>query len=149
MRFLHFCCVVACCGALIMPVYGASVSKCTALRDNSSSCTFGSGSGLDWTGTCTTAGVSTSLKGIGICAATVGAFANNTTSDELSFSSTLDDNKYCWCRLVVPLVTRWVALGQSGRTYSECAMNCASSCSSNLRTVSSFKNALLRNIIAD
>lgn len=149
MRFLHFCCVVACCGALIMPVYGASVSKCTALRDNSSSCTFGSGSGLDWTGTCTTAGVSTSLKGIGICVATAGSFANNTTSDELSFSSTLDDNKYCWCRLVVPLVSSWVARGQGGRTYSECAMNCASGCAIDFRTNSSLKNALLGNIIAD
>lgn len=148
MRFLHFCCVVACCGALIMPVYGASVSKCTALRDNSSSCSFGSGSGLDWLGSCTTAGVSTSLKGIGICAATAGTFAN-TTSDELSFSSTLDDNKYCWCRLLVPLVSSWVAIGQGGRTYSECAMACASICSSNLHTTSSLKNVLLRNIIAD
>ena len=148
MRFLRFCCVVAFCGALIMPVYGASVSKCTALRDNSSSCTLGSGSGLDWSGSCTTAGVSTSLKGIGICAATAGTFAN-TTSDELSFSSTLDDNKYCWCRLLVPLVSSWVALGQGGRTYTECAMSCASGCAIQLRTNSSFKNALLRNIIAD
>ncbi len=148
MRFLRFCCVVAFCGALIMPVYGASVSKCTALRDNSSSCTFGSGSGLDWRGTCTTAGVSTSLKGIGICAATAGIKAN-TTSDELSFSSTLDDNKYCWCRLLVPLVSSWVALGQGGRTYTECASACASGCASNLNINSGLKNALLRNIIAD
>ncbi len=147
MRFLHFCCVVACCGALIMPVYGASVSKCTALGDTSSSCRFGSGSGLDWMGTCTTAGVSTSLKGIAICAATAGTTTN--TSDELSLSSTLDDNKYCWCKLLVPLVSSWVALGQGGRTYSECAMNCAGGCSTNLNINSGLKNALLRNIVAD
>lgn len=147
MRFLHFCCVVACCGALIMPVYGASVSKCTALRDNSSSCSFGSALGLDWSGSCTTAGVSTSLKGIGICAATAGTIAN--TSDELSFSSTIEDNKYCWCRLVVPLVSSWVTIGQGGRTYSECAMACASACANLLRENSSLRNALLRNIIAD
>lgn len=146
MCFSRLWCVVSLLVVLTIPAYGA-VSKCTALGDSSSSCTFGSGTGLDWSGSCTTAGVSASLTGIAICAETSASFAN--TTNELSLSSTLDDNLYCWCKLITPLVSAWVAIGQGGRTYSECAMNCAGSCATNLRTNSSLKNTLLRAIIAD
>ena len=146
MRFFRFVCMFVCCGVLMMPAYG--FDGCVALS-TSSSCSFGSGRGLDWSGSCTTMGVSTSLRGVGICAATPGSWGD--TSDGLSLSRTLDDNVYCWCKLIIPAVSKWVVLGygDGGRTYSECAMNCASSCAGNLNTVPSLRNTLLGNIISD
>ena len=144
MRFFRFVCMFVCCGVLMMPAYG--FDGCVALS-TSSSCSFGSGRGLDWSGSCTTMGVSTSLRGVGVCAATSGSMGD--TSGGLSLSSRLDDNVYCWCKLVVPAVSNWVTVGLDGRSYSECAMNCAAACASNLRTVSSMRNALLGNIISD
>ena len=121
-----------------------AVTKCVALN---SSTTCRSNDSLyqnhaDWAATCTTNGVSTPISGIAICSSTKGGMA--ATATELDISSTVDENMYCWCKMISPAVSRWVSGG--GSSASGCAEVCASFCAMAPQNYPIFKSMLLGSL---
>ena len=119
-----------------------AVTKCVALN-SSTTCTSDFEQyqyRTDWAATCTTNGVSTLISGIGICSSTKGA-SLHATATELDTSSTSDDNKYCWCKMTSPAVSRWVFRGTFG-TAGVCARDCARTCAYGVWNVAACRSAL-------
>ena len=124
-----------------------AVTKCVALNSSSTTCTSSPTQyqyHTDWAATCTTNGVSTPISGIGICSSTSGS-SSGQTATELDRSSTSDNNKYCWCKMTSPAVSRWVYY-TSITTGALCAQNCAYSCANTLRFNAVFRSAMFGSL---
>lgn len=122
-----------------------AVTKCVALKGSSTECTLDSEQyeyHTDWTATCTTYGVSTPISGIGICSSTQGS--GYQTATDLDTSSTADDNKYCWCRMISPAVSRWVYSSSPSNQY--CDRYCAHYCTLNLYVYAAFRSVLFGSL---
>ena len=136
-------------GAVLCAISAApahAVTKCVALN-SSTTCTSDDTQyqgHTDWAATCTTNGVSTPISGIGICSSTRGS-STGQTATELDTSSTIDNNKYCWCKMTSPAVSRWVfrlPFTSAGFCARLCALNCAIS----VRDFAAFRSALFGNL---
>ena len=103
-----------------------AVTKCVALNSSTECTSEDYYNRTDWVAMCTTNGVSTPIIGIGICSSTEGA-SEYATATELDTSSTIDDNRYCWCKMTSPAVSRWV-FNRSYETAGSCAWYCANYC---------------------
>ena len=122
-----------------------AVTKCVALN-SSTTCTSDSlqyQNHTDWAAACTTNGVSTPISGIGICSSTKGT-SQYATATELDISSTSGDNKYCWCKMTSPAVSRWVFY--SIPSDLSCAQYCAGSCANGVRNFTAFRSALFGSL---
>ena len=123
-----------------------AVTKCATLSSRAT-CTSSSSQQYeyrtDWAATCTTNGRSTPISGIAICSSTKGGMA--ATATELDISSTVDENKYCWCKMTSPAVSRWVSAG-GGSSASGCAQVCASSCAMAPQYYPIFKSVLFGSL---
>lgn len=65
----------------------------------------------------------------------------------LPVSSNPNDNKYCWCKMTNPAVSKWVSSFQvfvSG--YGQCAANCAEACAGHAVNDSLFRELLWSNL---
>ena len=123
----------------VVSVPAAAVQKCVALG-SSTTCTAPGGLSrpptgkADWSLTCTTSGKSVAVSGIGVCSATRGTTSSPvsslTTSTCISSSScpASGDAVYCYCRMVSPALSQWVALQMAFASESTCLQNCASTC---------------------
>lgn len=126
-----------------------AVTKCVALN-SSTTCTSNNTDyqyHTDWAATCTTNGVSTPISGIGICSSTQGSVGQ--TATELDTSSTSDDNKYCWCKMTSPAVSRWVFFSSppsAGMCAQHCADGCAYGCVSDVQFFADFRSALFGSL---
>ena len=123
-----------------------AVTKCAALN-SSTTCTsdYEQYQGhTDWAATCTTNGVSTPISGIGRCSSTKGA-SEYATATELDTPSTADANKYCWCKMIIPSVSRWVSAAPYA-TAGSCARYCASSCAAYVQSFAAFRSALFGSL---
>ena len=123
-----------------------AVTKCVALN-SSTTCTSSPSSytlHTDWAATCTTNGVSTPISGIGICSSTSGSSIGQTAT-ELDTSSTSDDNKYCWCKMTSPAVSRWV-FTISNSSAGSCARICAYNCANRVQGFASIRSALFGSL---
>ena len=122
-----------------------AVTKCVAFN-SSTTCTSDDTQyqgHTDWAATCTTNGVSTPISGIGICSSI--RASQYATATELDTSSTPDDNKYCWCRMISPAVSRWVyrfSFTSAGLCARLCALNCAIA----VRDFAVFRSALFGSL---
>ena len=122
-----------------------AVTKCVALNSNTTCKYESSGTNVaDWTSTCTTNGVNTPIKGIGICSANAGS-AVGATATELEMSSTADENVNCWCKMTSPAVSRWV-LSYSSSSAGFCAQSCVDLCASNVRGSAVFRSAMFSSL---
>ena len=63
---------------------------------------------------------------IGRCAASAGT-ADESVLDELNIASDSASNVYCWCKMVSPVLTKWV-MRYNYETGGSCAMYCARGC---------------------
>ncbi len=131
--------------AIVQSQPAMAVTKCVALN-GSTTCTHEDpGNNVaDWTSTCTTNGVRTPIKGIGICSANAGS-AKGATATELEMSSTADDNLNCWCKMVSPAVSRWVSLSPLP-SAGNCALYCARNCASLVNANASVRSALFSSL---
>ena len=123
-----------------------AVTKCVALN-SSTRCTTDDSQyeyHTDWAATCTTNGVSTPISGIGICSSTEGGSIGQTAT-ELDTSLTSDDNKYCWCKMTSPAVSRWV-FRISSMSAGSCARFCAFHCADGVRRNEDFWSALFGSL---
>ena len=132
--------------AIVQSQPAMAVTKCVALS-SSTTCTSSSAQyeyHTDWAATCTTNGVNTPISGIGICSSTRGA-SQYATATELDTSLTSDDNKYCWCRMISPAVSRWGYIGPI-TSASSCAQYCAYYCAYHVQSYSGFRSALFGSL---
>ena len=123
-----------------------AVTKCVALN-SSTTCTSNYSAyryHTDWAATCTTNGVSTPISGIGICSSTTGE-SYGETATELDTSSTTDDNKYCWCKMTSPAVSRW-AFCSSSTSAGLCAQFCARYCARYVQERAALRSALFGSL---
>ena len=125
------------CSATIPPAY--AVTKCVKLTP-STTCTTSSGNGSNWSATC--GGVS--VSGVAFCGSQDGG-SEGKTSETVTTSTTSDDNKYCWCKMVSPAVSSWVFV-TSSTTAGGCVYNCASVCAGRARNDSDFRSALFSGL---
>ena len=125
------------CAASIPPAY--AVTKCVKLT-SSTTCTTSSGNGSNWSATC--GGIA--IQGVAFCGSQKGG-AMGTKSENVTTSSTSDDNKYCWCKMVSPAVSSWV-FNTTNSSAGSCANYCASHCASNAQYRSDFRSALFSGL---
>ena len=122
----------------VVSVPAAAVQKCVALGSGT---TCEAPGGLsrpptgkaDWSLTCRTNSTSVTVKGIGVCSPVSGTTSSPvdslTTSTCISSSSCpAGDAVYCYCRMVSPALSQWVALQMAFASESTCLQNCASTC---------------------
>ena len=74
------------------------------------------------------------IRGIGVCAETVGEYGDVVVSikyDDNFYDGNQNSNTYCWCRMLSPAVSSWVAYGEVDDA-EVCAEQCASLCADGL-----------------
>ena len=125
--------------ALCPPAF--AVTKCVKLS-SSTTCYNNSGERgqSNWSATC--GGIS--IQGIGFCGSQYGGSIGKTT-DTVETSRFNDDNKYCWCRMISPAVSRWVFI-MGYQSAGDCANSCASVCAPNVLNFAAFRSALFSNL---
>ena len=129
------------CVATIPPA--SAVTKCVKQPSSSSTTCSGLSAGnsqSNWSATCD--GVS--VQGVAFCGSQNGG-SQGATTDAVTTNLTSDNNKYCWCKMVSPAVSRWVFNSDISSTGS-CAYYCASSCVTSARYAASFRSALFDNL---
>ena len=137
-------------GAILCVITATSahaVTKCVALNSSSTTCTSSYSQYLyhtDWAATCTTNGVSTPIRGIGICSSTKGG-STGATATELDTSYGTEENHNCWCRMISPAVSRWV-FNRSDLAAGDCATECAYYCAIAVRDLASVRSALFGSL---
>ena len=124
------------CAASIPPAY--AVTKCVKLT-SSTTCTNASGSGSNWYATC--GGIA--IQGVAFCGSQDGG-STGTKSGTVTTSSTSDNNKYCWCKMVSPAVSSWV-FSRSTSSGGLCTSSCSYSCA-NLVKGSAFRTPLFSGL---
>ena len=132
--------------AIVQSQPAMAVTKCVALNSNTT-CTSNGNSyrnKTDWASTCTTNRVSTPISGIGICSSTDGG-SMGATATELDTSSTAGGNKYCWCKMTSPAVSRWV-FAYSGTSADGCARVCAHYCADRVQLYDTLRSALFGSL---
>ncbi len=109
------------CAASIPPAY--AVTKCVKLT-SSTTCTSVSGAfgQSNWSATC--GGIE--IQGVAFCGSQNGG-SMGTKSEKVTTSSTSDDNKNCWCKMVSPAVSRWV-FAYTHDSAGHCADGCSNNC---------------------
>ena len=127
------------CAASIPPTY--AVTKCVKLT-SSTTCTSYSGviGRSNWSATC--GGIE--IQGVAFCGSRNGG-SIGTKSETVTTSSTSDNNKYCWCKMVSPAVSSWV-FSFSYTDAGSCANNCATNCGINARGNSACRSALFSGL---
>ena len=127
------------CAASIPPAY--AVTKCVKLT-SSTTCTSSSGEfgQSNWSATC--GGVS--VSGVAFCGSQNGN-SMGTKSEKVTTSSTSDDNKNCWCKMVSPAVSSWV-FNISTESAGACAYLCAYNCAGRAQSQSAFRTPLFSGL---
>ena len=137
----------------VVSVPAAAVQKCVALG-SSTTCTAPGGLSrpptgkADWSLTCRTNRESVTVKGIGVCSSVRGTTSSPvsslTTSTCISSPScpASGDAVYCYCRMVSPALSQWVALQMAFTSESTCLQNCAATCYQHLIDDQTVRTAL-------
>ena len=125
----------------VVSVPAAAVQKCVALGSRTTCAATGGLSRpptgkADWSLTCTTNGTSVAVSGIGICSSVRGTTASPVSSGDLTTSTCISahscplsgDAVYCYCRMVSPALSQWVAIELAFNSESLCLQNCAATC---------------------
>ena len=127
------------CAASIPPAY--AVTKCVKLT-SSTTCTSVSGAfgQSNWSATC--GGIE--IQGVAFCGSQNGG-SMGTKSEKVTTSSTSDDNKNCWCKMVSPAVSSWV-FNTSTESAGACAYLCAYNCAGRAQSQSAFRTPLFSGL---
>ena len=138
----------------VVSVPAAAVQKCVALGSGTTCAATGGLSRpptgkADWELTCRTNSTSVAVHGVGVCAATSGTTSSpvDSLSTTACFSTgscpaSEGDARYCWCRMLSPALSQWVAIQVSFASESACLYNCAARCYQSLINEQTFRTAL-------
>ncbi len=69
-----------------------------------------------------------SVTGIAQCSSQSGSLGSALTSLKTVSSNDAGDDKYCWCKMISPAISRWVFAYSYG-TASKCSYSCVARCS--------------------
>ena len=138
----------------VVSVPAAAVQKCVALG-RGTTCEAPRGLSqsptgkTDWKLTCTTNRESVTVSGIGVCASVLGPTSSPVNSlftsecvSSASCPASVGNAIYCWCRMLSPALSQWVAIQLSFASESACLYNCAARCYQNLIDQQTFRTAL-------
>ena len=113
----------------------SAVTKCVKLNSSTTCSDYSGAFGQsNWSATC--GGIS--IQGVTFCGSQNGGSVGATT-DAVTTSST---NKYCWCKMVSPAVSRWVFAGAD----DHCAYRCADRCAGFAPATETFRSALFSGL---
>ena len=134
----------------VVSVPAAAVQKCVALGRGTTCAATGGLSKpptgkADWSLTCTTSGKSVAVSGIGVCSPVSGTTSSPVSSlitSRCSSTGSCPAAVYCYCRMVSPALSQWVAIQMSFASESMCLQNCASTCYQYLIDDQSVRTAL-------
>ena len=124
----------------VVSVPAAAVQKCVALG-RGTTCEAPRGLSqsptgkADWELTCRTNSTSVTVKGIGVCSPVSGTTSSpvsSLTTSKCSSAGSCPAAVYCWCRMLSPALSQWVAIELGFASESTCLQNCASTCYQNL-----------------
>lgn len=90
---------------------------------------------------CTNGSITTTVISIGICASDSAEYGDVADTIHISVDST--ENTQCWCRMLSPAVSKWVA----ARACDEGQVNCAYNCGLSGYGSSIFRNSIMNNLI--
>ena len=123
-----------------------AVTKCVALNSTTTECESLSSTtnGSEWSATCTTNGITTTIRGIGVCSSTPNQSGNPVTS--IQYSTNPSENKECWCRMISPAVSQWVHYFYEYTSAEYCAENCSSVCTNYLYNSSYFRGSFFKSM---
>ena len=101
-----------------------------------------------WELACTTNGVSLPVKGVAVCTAASGSVAAN-----VEYSEVHNENNACWCKIVRPVVSKWVRVGSmqdsGGNHNSVCIRDCGVECARFFSQASAVWDAFLQDEYLD
>ena len=135
----HLIIVGIICAASIPPAY--AVTKCVKLTPSTTCTSSGAFGQSNWSATC--GGIA--IQGVAFCGSQKGDSIDVTTTDAVTTSTTSDDNRYCWCKMVSPAVSSWVSYGPR-MDAGDCADDCAYNCASSARGNSAWRSALFSGL---
>ena len=116
-----------------------AVYKCANFDTSTTFSTTSVAGAADWTANKTYSGnIILSVRGIAICGGQAGS-SMGTESDSVSIDQTSTNNKYCWCRMVSPAVSRWLYISTFA-SAGVCSNNCAQTCAQNMANPSGYRN---------
>ena len=82
----------------------------------------------DWGSSCTGAnGASITVHGIALCGSDTGV-SSGATVDSVRVSGDVSQNQYCYCKMVQPVVSRWVFAKKHDQSAGDCAYWCQNTC---------------------
>ena len=84
------------------------------------------------------------IRGISVCAMTQGELADVVDTIEYDdvFYNSGNSNTYCWCRIISPAVSAWIAYGDL-EDAEYCLESCARECADSVFLRPVFKSAML------
>lgn len=120
----------------------SAATKCVALN-SSSRCTGSPNSfseKVDWKATCN----NIPITGVGVCSSTAGSKIGQ-TADSIAVGNTTDVNTYCWCKMTIPAVSRFVYVSRMP-SAAVCSADCALICVNNVISDASFRAGMFSNL---
>jgi len=119
-----------------------AATKCVKLTP-SANCSYNQAVALgqsNWTFSCN----KIQINGVMFC----GSQKSNrigSISDTVQISTTSENNRYCWCKIVTPAVSPWVFVQDRESAYN-CAQSCARSCATFAAASTDFQSILFSNL---
>lgn len=95
---------------------------------------------VNWTATSD----GTAISGISHCSSSTGSISS--TASALTISSTIADNKYCWCRILSP-ADSWWAYATAYASDTTCYSGCAAACASTFQSNQTFRASLINSMM--
>ena len=83
------------------------------------------------------------VRGVAHCSSLAG-IAGNVTAD-LTVGSAEDVNYWCWCRMTLPVLSKWV-FGMEFASDENCTKYCAARCAEGFAGDASFRTSMLHNV---
>lgn len=126
-------------GVTIMTAPAMAVYKCLEVNDTTicGTLTTISNGTLDWLGHC-----GFTVYGIAGCSDQQGSTMGETASEITT--SQYGENRYCWCKMVSPVVSEWT-YRIDGSNSDSCLYSCARNCANALQ-YEAFRTGLLSNL---
>lgn len=86
------------------------------------------------------------VSGIAVCSSQNGGTIGE-TAHMLELSGTLNNNKYCWCRVIGPAVSYYWLYNGSYGSASTCSSDCAYDCAYSFASSESFRTAAFSSLM--
>ena len=123
----------------ILTVPAVAVQKCVALDINQDWSRTDVNGSADWSAT---ANNGIKVQALAVCANNSGSMYD--VSAALEFSAD-EPGQYCWCRMISPVVSKWVAYGDLD-SWDYCNYDCLALCSSAFESDKDFVATLFNNL---